>query len=507
MKLGKLTKEIPGLRTAGDPGVEIESIVCDSRKVTPGSLFVALKGERRDGADYLLEATRRGAAAVMLSEDGLSGREKPSSGNSVSLITSREIRKDMALIACRLYGSPTERLKLMGVTGTNGKTTTTYLAESMLKAAGKNTGVIGTISYRKAGSEMSAVQTTPDAIDLQRMFKEMADAGVEFCVLEVSSHALELHRVYGSRFETCVFTNLSQDHLDFHGDMESYFNAKRRLFLEYPVGTAIINADDPWGRRLLVESTGKKLSYGIGQEADIIARELRVSMEGVSFTLLSPHGSFPMESPLAGEHNVSNILAASAIALAAGIGISHIQEGAASLRGVPGRFQRVHEGQDFDVIVDYAHTEDALRRLLTAARKMCAGRLIIVFGCGGDRDKGKRPLMGRAAAELGDLAVITSDNPRTEDPMSIIEQIEEGLSGVGKSGVSYMVVPDRRDAIRRAVAAARPGDMVVIAGKGHEKYQIVGDRGYPFDDVEEVRAAIAATLSNPAISGIDDAHS
>ncbi len=495
MQLHKLTEEIPGLCLMGNPWVEIDSIAYDSRKVTPGSLFVALKGRKSNGVDFAREAKKKGAVAVMLSEESVRGREKLCSESSVSLIISGEPRRDMALMACKFYGSPTDKLKLIGVTGTNGKTTTTYLTESVFKAAGRKTGVIGTISYRDANSEEAADQTTPESVDLQRMFRDMAEAGAEFCLLEVSSHALEMERVSGSRFETAVFTNLSQDHLDFHKDMENYFKAKRRMFQQFQVGAAIVNTDDPWGQRLAADFSGNKFTYGLNSEADFSALEPSISMEGLEFTLISPEGRFPIKSTLTGRHNINNILAASAIALSAGIDISHVQSGIASLGFVPGRFQKVDEGQNFAVIVDYAHTDDALRKLLEAIRSICGGKLIVLFGCGGDRDKGKRPLMGKAAAELSDFAVITSDNPRSEDPMSIIAQIERGFLDAGNRKDAYMIVAERKEAIHEAVSKAGAGDVVVIAGKGHEKYQVVGDRRFPFDDVEEAGQAINATAS------------
>jgi len=498
MLLSELIREIPGLQLMGDHGVRIDSIVCDSRKAVPGSLFVAMRGQKYDGADYIQEALRKGASALMLSPGKLSGCKKLGLENGFPLVASGELRRDMALMACKLYGWPTRKLKLIGVTGTNGKTTTTYLVESIFRAAGKKTGVIGTINYRNGCSEIQARQTTPESIDLQKMFRDMLDAGTEYCLLEVSSHALELNRIFGSRFEACVFTNLSQDHLDFHRDMESYYGAKLKMFKEYQAGAAIINTDDEWGRRLIADGSNRPLTYGIHNRADVSARDISLSMGGSRFTLILPHGSFPVHSPLAGEHNVYNILAASTVAFSCGIDISHIREGVASLEVVPGRFQRIDLGQDFEVIVDYAHTEDALRKLLGAARALCEGKLITLFGCGGDRDKGKRPLMGKAAAELSDITVITSDNPRTEDAMSIIRQIEKGFLSVGGNRASCKLLPDRRMAIREAIAAAETGDVVLIAGKGHEKYQIVGDERFLFDDAEEAGKAIRAVISTKA---------
>jgi UDP-N-acetylmuramoyl-L-alanyl-D-glutamate--2,6-diaminopimelate ligase len=495
MQLSELTENLSDLGVTGSTMVEIGSIVYDSRKVTPGSIFVALKGLRHDGMDFVREAVGKGAAAVMVSEEKRSEAAELLTGSAASLITSRELRKDMAVLAARLCGQPARSLGLVGITGTNGKTTTAYITESILKAAGKKTGVIGTVSYRSDRSVVTAGQTTPEAVDLQQMLKEMVEGGTEFCLLEVSSHALDLERVWACRFHTALFTNLSQDHLDFHGDMETYFNAKRRLFRQFEVGTSIINIDDPWGRRLMTDCPGRKLTYGRSCDAVIRAEGLSISIEGLEFTLTCPGGSFLLQSPLTGEHNVYNVLAASAIALAADVDVAHIQEGVAALNCVPGRFQRVDEGQDFTVIVDYAHSEDALRKLLEAARNLCRGRVIALFGCGGDRDKGKRPLMGKVAAELSDLTVITSDNPRSEHPMCIIKQIEEGFLSAAHGGVEHMVLPDRREAIQKAIASAGRGDMVVIAGKGHEKYQIVGDRRLPFDDVEEAREAISENVS------------
>ena len=388
---------------------------------------------------------------------------------------------------------------MVGVTGTNGKTTVVHVSQAILERGGYRTGLMGTVGYHVGPEYQAASHTTPGAIPLQAFLHRMVEAGMDTAVLEVSSHALALDRVEGCGFDTVVFTNLTQDHLDFHETMESYYHAKLRLFQEFVVPAsktgpkrAIINIDDAWGVRLQAETPVPVWTYSLRRRADIYATNVTLSMDGTRFTVHTPRGSLDIQSALVGEHNVSNLLASIGVGLARGMSLDDVRQGILGFRTVPGRFEHVEAGQDFSVIVDYAHTEDALAQLLAAARQLRRERIITVFGCGGDRDPGKRPKMGRVAAQRSDVVFLTSDNPRTEDPEAILRDIEQGVLGLSASerGASY-VIPDRRAAIRAALLEARPGDVVLIAGKGHEDYQVIGKTRHRFDDREVVRELLA----------------
>lgn len=478
---------------AGLADAEVTAVVHDSRAVTAGAIFVAIKGARADGAEFAADAVARGALAVVC-ETALD------SVSPALWIPTTDARLALAELAAVLHGRPSESLTVVGVTGTNGKTTTTYLLAAVFEAAGWPTGRLGTVTFRVGPSdadEHDASHTTPEASDVQRLLREMVARGCRACAMEVSSHALVLHRVAGVRFAAAIFTNLTRDHLDFHGDMQQYFAAKRRLFDLLPAGApAIVNVDDPRGREL-AESLPRVITYAIDQPADVRATDIQASLDGLAFDVATPAGSIAVRSPLVGRPNVYNMLGAIGAAVALGVPRDAIERGLARLDRVPGRFQMVSgPADDVRVVVDYAHTDDALKNLLETARPLARGRLIVVFGCGGDRDRTKRPLMGAVAGRLSDLVVLTSDNPRSEPPDRIIEEITRGLAPAADPGspprprVAFEVLPDRRKAIERAILQARPGDLVVIAGKGHEKYQVIGTRTLPFDDVEVARAAL-----------------
>jgi UDP-N-acetylmuramoyl-L-alanyl-D-glutamate--2,6-diaminopimelate ligase len=493
--LAELVQPLEVIERVGNVHVAIKGVTDDSRSVTPGSLFVAVKGERVDGHRYVSQAVGSGAAALVV--------EEPVAGlGSVPLVRVRNTRRAVGLLAGRFYGEPASALTMIAVTGTNGKTTTTYLCKAMLETAGRRVGLIGTVAYQIAGDTIPASHTTPGAVELQAVLGRMRDAKLDSVVMEVSSHALALDRVEGCEFDVAVFTNLTQDHLDFHRDMDDYFQAKLRLFTGLSEGgrkshpkRAIVNADDPRGTAVAAATGVPVWTYGIHREADIRAERMNLSLAGSRFTVKGPKGSFPVESRLVGEHNVSNLLAAIGVGLHEGLTPEHIRAGIAAASSVPGRFERVDAGQDFTVLVDYAHTDDALIRVLTTAQSLKTGRVITVFGCGGDRDRTKRPKMGRAAARLSDVVFLTSDNPRTEDPLAILAEVEVGVNeALDPSRVRYEKIADRAQAIEAAVREARGGDTVVIAGKGHEDYQIIGTTKHHFDDREVARGAIERKL-------------
>ena len=500
VKLRELLEGLGPLPVSGNPDTDITGIAYDSRKVRPGDLFIALSGTRTDGQRYLEEAVGRGAAGLIVRD--LADAKARGLNSSVALAETADTRRALARLADAFYGHPSGDLRVIGITGTNGKTTWTYLMESIFRAAGVRTGVIGTIAYRwdrgpdgGAEIELEAGQTTPEAPDLQGILRKMADAEVEYCLLEVSSHGLSLDRVAGTDFEAAVFSNLTQDHLDHHETLDAYFEAKRSLFTRHPVRRAVVNLDDPYGKRIWadVEATpaGEAgLTYGLSAPASVTARDVEIDGSGLRFRLAGPAGETPVRLRLAGSYNLYNALAAAAAGLSLGLPLEVVAEGLHRLKNAPGRFERIDRGQPFAVIVDYAHTEDALRRVLAAARELIGGRLIAVMGCGGDRDRSKRPRMGAAAAEVADHVVVTSDNPRTEDPEAILAEIEPGILGLGTGRASHEMCVDRRAAIGRALARAAPGDAVVIAGKGHEDYQIVGEEVLHFDDREEACKAL-----------------
>ena len=474
----RLNALFPGV----DPGrgnPSITSLAYDNRAVEPGALFFCVRGFTRDGHEFAADALSRGAAALVVDHrlDGIPP--------DVPQIEVPDVRAAMAPAAAAFYHDPTDTLQIAGVTGTNGKTTTAYLLRAILEAAGRRTGLLGTVTSIVGGVEHAVERTTPEAIDLQRTFRTMLDAGDTACAMEVSSHALELHRVDAIHFAVAVFTNLTQDHLDFHETMEDYFQAKRRLFAELGPAVAVINLDDPYGQRLAAE-TPDALTFGLESAgATFHASELQSDLAGSRFTLSTPEGKYEIRSPLRGRFNVLNALGAIAATTAIGVRIETALAAIEHATQVPGRFEPVDEGQPFAVLVDYAHTPDSLENVLHAARSLTNGTLHVVFGCGGDRDRGKRPQMGAIAARLADEVIVTSDNPRSESPEAIIEEI---LAGIDRP-VAHQV--DRRVAIEMAIEAAEPVDVVLIAGKGHEQGQEIGGEIHPFDDREVARAALA----------------
>lgn len=493
MRLRDLVRPLGEVAAHGDLDREITGLTDDSRRVSQGGLFVAVKGTQSDGHRYLTQAVSAGAGALVVEAGCAPAGTLESLG--VPVIEVRDSRHVLGVLASCFHGDPSRRLKMIGVTGTNGKTTTTYLCKSVLEAAGAKVGLIGTVAFLIGGERIEATHTTPGAVELQGLFKKMTDAASDAAVMEVSSHALALDRTAGCEFGTAVFTNLTQDHLDFHADMEDYFHAKLRLFAGLgPEGRAIVNLDDPHGARVAEATRARVWTYAVDRPADLRAGDVRISLDGVRFTAQTPAGAVALRSPLVGRHNVYNILAAVGVGLEQGIALPTIAAGVAALANVPGRFERVEAGQSFTVVVDYAHTEDALFRLLTTAEAVKTGRIITVFGCGGDRDRGKRPKMGRVSAVYSDVVVVTSDNPRTEDPGAIISEIIPGVeAGLREAGRGrYVVHADRRAAIEEAVRMAQPGDLVLIAGKGHENYQIIGKAKHPFDDRVVAREAIEA---------------
>jgi UDP-N-acetylmuramoyl-L-alanyl-D-glutamate--2,6-diaminopimelate ligase len=472
------------LERRGDGGVEVTGLSYDSRGVQQGDLFFAVPGAISDGARFAPVAMERGAAALMT--------EKPLDLD-VPQVVVRDARRGMARAAAAFYGRPAEGLTLLGVTGTNGKTTTVFLLESILRAAGYITGLIGTIETRVGDRVRPGVRTTPESVDLQALLADMRDQDVDAVAMEVTSHGLALSRVEGLRFSAAAFTNLTQDHLDFHGDMEAYFEAKRSLFLPERSRRAAVNIDDAYGRKLQALAALPCMGFGISGDADLRATRVDVSPSGTEFVAVSDGQELKIATSLIGAFNVSNCLAAAATALQAGIDPTAIEEGIAQLKSVPGRFEAVDVGQPFSVVVDYAHTPDSLQNVLEAARRLAQetdGRVICVFGCGGNRDRSKRPLMGAVAAKQADVLVVTSDNPRSEDPEAIIAAILEGVASVRTDGADA-VLEDRREAIGTALSMAAPGDVVLIAGKGHETGQQFTDHTIPFDDRKVARALLA----------------
>jgi UDP-N-acetylmuramoyl-L-alanyl-D-glutamate--2,6-diaminopimelate ligase len=475
-----LLAAVPGAEFAGpDPSGEILRVTADSRLVQEGDIFVAIRGEKADGLRHAGEAAARGALAIV------SDRPRPSDiGGSVPWVRVPEPRRALALLAARLAGNPAEKLVLAGVTGTNGKTTTTTLLEALLARRHGRAGFIGTVAYRTGRREIPAGRTTPDATVVQGLLAEMVAEGLLAAAVEVSSHALALDRVAGCLFDVAVFTNLTRDHLDFHSGMESYYAAKKGLFdLRKPGAAAVVNADDAFGKRLASEVKPPIVTYSpSGGSADVRAEAARCDLGGTSFDVVVAQEGvrFRVASPLLGRFNVANLLAASAAGLALGMASRDIALACATVKNVPGRLERVEAGQPYAVLVDYAHTEDALARVLCAVRELSDKKIILVFGCGGDRDRGKRRPMGRIAGEMADIAIATSDNPRSESPEAILAEIEAGLISSGTT--KYLKIVDRREAIRQALGLANPGTVVVLAGKGHETTQVIGDRELTFSD-------------------------
>jgi UDP-N-acetylmuramoyl-L-alanyl-D-glutamate--2,6-diaminopimelate ligase len=465
----------------GGAEVEIADLAYDSRAAGPGTLFFCVSGMTTDGHEFAPQAVERGAAALVVER---------TLELEVPQVRVADARAAMAPLAARFFGDPTSELELAGITGTNGKTTSAFLVRAILEADGRQCGLLGTVKRIVGGAEEEVERTTPEAIDLQRTFRRMLDSGDRSCAMEVSSHALALNRTADVRFDCAVFTNLTQDHLDFHADMEDYFEAKRLLFAAGP-RRAVVNLDDEYGSRLAAEFDCLTYSASGRAEADLRAIDISFDSAGARFTIVGPEGELAVTTRLPGDFNVANALCALGAAHALGVPASVAAGAIAELDRVPGRFEPVDAGQPFTVLVDYAHTPDSLENVLAAARRLADGKLIAVFGCGGDRDREKRPLMGRIGAELSDLAVVTSDNPRSEDPEAIIAEI---VAGSGRDGVE--VEPDRRAAIARAIAVAERGDIVVIAGKGHEPGQeLAGGQMVPFDDREVAREELESLSS------------
>lgn len=485
MRLAEILRQIEPLEVAGTDAVEIRSVESDSRRVGEGALFAAIPGFEVDGATFIDSAIERGAVAI-LSERPVEERE------GVTFIRVEDARRAVALAASTFFGRPAEKLRLIGVTGTSGKTTTTKMIEAILDATGEPVGLIGTIEYRAGAEREVSDMTTPDAVTLQKWFAKMAEAGVTRAVMEVSSHALALKRTVDVPFAAAVFTNLSRDHFDFHSDFDDYFAAKKILFdqIDRTRKTAVVNADDPWGRELISELGDAAITFGREPGAEIHpSSTFRIDIEGLHGTVHTPWGDVEIESPLIGMPNLYNWMAAIGSCLALGVSTSSAEQGARSVRSVEGRFERVGASDAPAVLVDYAHKPDALEKLLRAVRELAPNRPVhLVFGCGGNRDQGKRGLMGAVAAEFADRTILTSDNPRREDPEKIIDEIERGY--LEKSETRPERVEDRREAIRRAIAEAAPEAVVVIAGKGHEDYQVSGDRIIHFDDREEAAAVL-----------------
>jgi UDP-N-acetylmuramoyl-L-alanyl-D-glutamate--2,6-diaminopimelate ligase len=501
MQLGDLLQHIEPLLFDGDPGMEIQGLYYDSRQVQPGGLFFALRGAAADGHRYIGSALQAGAAAVV-AEDA----------SSVPIGATRVIvpdaRRAMARAAAIFYGDPTASVPLVGITGTNGKTTTSYLVEAILEKAGKPAAVLGTVNYRFRELAFPAPNTTPESVDLQRTLKELVDAGAAAIVMEVSSHALEQKRVDGCRFDVGVFTNLTRDHLDYHLTMDAYLASKARLFSALlaedrikPRRRAAVNRDDPYGSTIADAAVCPVLTYGLGNGAGVTATNVKFSVAGIEGVLVTPAGRVLFHSPMLGRFNLYNILAAAAVGVALDLPLAAIRLGIEGHRRVPGRLERVDNERGVTVLVDYAHTGDALENVLRTLREIATARIITVFGCGGDRDPGKRPIMGEIAAAMSDLAIVTSDNPRTEAPSAIMAQIKSGIAPLGLREYQpeelpagfvekgFVMCEPRREAIRLAAGAARPGDIVVLAGKGHEDYQIIGTEKLHFDDREEAAAA------------------
>lgn len=482
------------LQMGGD--VPVSSLAYDSRKVRPGSLFVAVRGMAQDGHSFIPEAQKKGASFFVVEEfqEGVAGLQ----------IRVSDSRRALALLSNAFFGYPSRSLLLVGITGTNGKTTTSLLVERILKEAGYSTGLIGTIQYRIKEKVLQSKNTTPESLDLQELLFQMKEEGVKAVSMEVSSHALALDRVYGIPFDVGIFTNLTQDHLDFHKDLQNYFEAKARLFTslgqDQKASVAVVNLDDPYGKEIIGRVSVPVMTYGTASHAQIYPREVSVTPHGIFMAVSTPQGELPLHLKLTAKFNISNSLAALAAALALKIPLEKARSGIEAVTFVRGRFEPVRCGQPFQVIIDYAHTPDGLKNLLEASLQLTKGKLITVFGCGGDRDRKKRPLMGKIAVELSTLCIVTSDNPRSEEPAAIISEIQAGMKEVlnqhGRSK-QHLVEPDRKKAIALALSLAKEGDTVVIAGKGHETYQIFKDTTIHFDDREVVQSLLGGTDAAP----------
>jgi UDP-N-acetylmuramoyl-L-alanyl-D-glutamate--2,6-diaminopimelate ligase len=484
MKLKELIKDLDAKVVIGSVETEIEDIAYHHEKVCPGALFVAIKGHATDGHKYINEACAKGAAAIV--SEGETTVPK-----GVASVIVPDCRAALAKMSARIFEEPSKKMRLVGITGTNGKTTITYILEAIFKEAGMVPGVIGTVEHRIGDRAVFSANTTPESYELQKLLASMVSSGVTACAMEVSSHSLTLERVVGCQFDGAVFTNLTPEHLDFHGQMETYFAAKMRLFRERLVESrkdnvfAAVNTDDPFGKKMVKEMGYRLYRYSLSGRTEVSAKDVLCDVEGIRMTVKTPDGKFECRSRLLGRFNVHNILAAASAALGLGIGIEAIQSGIEKVSFVPGRLEAVRNGRGILAFVDYAHTPDALQNVLSHIRGFAdasKGRLIAVFGCGGDRDRTKRPLMGEVAEKLADIVFVTSDNPRTEDPEAIIGEIERGMKKK-----RHQVIVDRREAIKKAVETARSGDVIIVAGKGHENYQITQSGRRHFDDREVLR--------------------
>jgi UDP-N-acetylmuramoyl-L-alanyl-D-glutamate--2,6-diaminopimelate ligase len=495
MKLSDILRGLDYRVLQGDPEVEIRELCYDSRRVRESSAFIAIKGFKVDGHDFIPQALDNGATAVIVEKE----TDLPL---GVTGVIVKDTREALGLLGANFYNHPSQSLGVIGVVGTNGKTTSTYLVRSILMAAGHKVGVMGTIKSLIGDVEIATERTTPEGLDLQELLARMAEQGVDHAIMEVSSHAIALKRTAGCDFKGGIFTNITQDHLDFHGTFQEYLNVKARFFKELdPLAegskVAAINIDDPYGTYMEQVCSAHVVTYGIRGDAMVKARDVNVTYRGTTFILESPWGSREIQLKLTGPFNVYNALGAASLCLKLGVDIDNVKAGLEGIEGVAGRFEAVDCGQDFAVIVDYAHTPDGLRNVLSTARSFLQGRLICVFGCGGDRDKTKRPIMGEISGQLSDYTIITSDNPRTEEPFSIMRHIEEGIVGTG--GKYHMEV-DRKKAIGDAIAMARSGDVIIIAGKGHENYQIFKDKTIHFDDREAAEEILTALKEGGAHS-------
>ena len=489
MQLRQLIQDLPGATVEGSLDRDVAGITYDSRRVTPGMVFVAIPGQHVDGHEFIGTAVERGASAVICERSRLvPGR--------VTKIQVTDVREAMACAARSYYQHPSSKLKVIGVTGTNGKTTVAFMIKAVLEAAEIKTGLMGTVRYEIGDRVIPAQRTTPESIEVQQMMAQMLKADCQACVMEVSSHALDQKRVYGVEFDVGIFTNLTRDHLDYHGTMENYFASKKKLFSSLTEGgkraASVINIDDTYGARLADETKGLEvqLTYGFAEKSRLRATKIELNAEGSRFVIEAPERKFAVRLPLIGRHNIYNALAAVGACLALKIDVVKIQAALNSLPPVPGRLEIVSAGQPFGVFVDYAHTDDALKNVLTTLREITKGRVLLAFGCGGNRDAGKRAKMGRVAAELADYSIITSDNPRKEEPATIAAQVEEGFKSVRADACEIEL--DRGRAIQQIIARSQPGDSVLIAGKGHETYQEFEDTVVPFDDRIHAQEALEA---------------
>ncbi len=478
VKLSQLLEALKEKEVFGPQDVEIRKIAYDSRKIKKDSLFVAIRGFQTDGHRFINEALLKGARVVVM-------EKRIPLGEGVTGIRVPDARKALALLADRFYHHPSRKIRLIGITGTNGKTTTSYLIEAILTADKRRCNLLGTIAYKIGSKIIPAQLTTPESLDLQSMLSQLVKEKIKYAVMEVSSHALELFRIEEVKFSIAVFTNLSIDHLDFHETVENYLEAKTRLFTRLPKKAfAVINIDDPQSSYLKKRTLCSILTYGIEKKADIRARGIVLSLKGSSFRVKTKEGDLDINLPLPGKHNIYNALAAIGVSLLLKIPFPAIEKGLERTKNIPGRFEKINEGQDFWVIIDYAHTDDALKKVLATCRELIKKRIILVFGCGGDRDRSKRPLMGEVAARYSDYTIITNDNPRSEEPLGIASSIEVGMKrGDGR----YTIILDREEAIKKGIEEADSGDMVLIAGKGHETTQTIGTQVLPFDDREVAR--------------------